>query len=144
MKALTICEPWLSCILYYGKDIENRSYRFPKELIDKQIALHTSKKIDKYELIAVKSKYGIEVDPLPGGQIVAIARITKSFIDSDSPWAVARNIHWSIVVDRILKTPIPARGQLGLWEIPPEAEAMISEELRRKSHPVYKQACLWS
>jgi hypothetical protein len=143
MKALTIQEPWLSCILYYGKDVENRSYRFPKELIDKQIALHTSKKIDRYELTAVKSKYGIVVDPLPGGQIVAIARITKSFINSDSPWAVERNIHWSIVVDRILKTPIPARGQLGLWTVPPEAEAMISAELKTKPQKEIRQLSIF-
>lgn len=142
MKALTIQEPWLSCILYYGKDVENRSYRFPKELIDKQIALHTSKKIDEEANICWD--YGFEVvETLPRGHIVAIARITESSINSNSPWAVEGNIHWGIVVDRILKTPIPARGQLGLWTVAPEAEAMISEELKTKPQKEIRQLSIF-
>lgn len=134
MQALTVKEPWLSCILFYGKDIENRSYKFPSWAINKAIALHTSKAVDKNQSNYLQATHGIAIDNLlPLGRIIVIAKITKSSIHMQSPWAVVGNHHWHITVDFILPTPLPAKGQLGLWQIPAEIELAILDQLKNST-----------
>ncbi len=40
MKALTLRHPWPYCFARLGKDIENRSWPFPGDLVGQPIALH--------------------------------------------------------------------------------------------------------
>lgn len=130
MKALTICEPWVSCILHHGKDIENRSWRLPEEMKGRAIALHTSKTVDREANI--ESKYGITVDQLlPGGRIVAIAHFEGCSRISASPWARNGQYHWEIAIDYILKTPLSHMGRLGFWEVVPSIDAVIRAEIKQ-------------
>lgn len=131
MQALTIKEPWLSYILFHGKDIENRSYQFPARAMGRLIALHTSKAIDKNVAgYPTSDLTGVIDELLPLGSIVAIARITNSSIDCQSPWAKTGSHHWQITVEFILPTPLAAKGQLGLWQIPSEIEAAMLEQIK--------------
>ena len=132
MRALTIQEPWLSCILYYGKNVENRCYPLPRKIENQPIALHTGKKKDEnfypphYDVLLE--------DSLPLGHIVAIARFTSCAytnfdLSQENKWAACGQFQWHIEVDRILETPIPARGNPKFWEVPPEVEAAINNQL---------------
>jgi activating signal cointegrator 1 len=130
LKALTICEPWLSCILHHGKDIENRRWELPKGMEGRAIALHTSKTVDREANIWWE--YGIEVDPLlPGGHIVAIAHFVGCSRDSASDWAIPGQYHWQIAIDYILKTPLIHMGRLGFWEVVPSIDAAIRAEIKQ-------------
>lgn len=125
MKALTIREPWVTCILKHGKRIENRNWRLPQGMQGQTIALHTAKKLDKDGFTAAAELAEIEkselVDVLPMGMIVATARIVKCVAKSPDKWFFGP---YGFVLDEIkpLATPIPARGALGFWTLPPEIE----------------------
>lgn len=130
MKALTIQEPWVSCILYHKKDIENRFWRLPEGIKGRAIALHTSKTVDKEA--DIEKQYGIVVDQLlPGGHIVAIAHFVDCSRVSASPWAIPGQYHWEIAIDYILKNPLLHLGRLGFWEVVPSIDAVIRAEIKR-------------
>ena len=150
MKALTIIEPWLSCILYHGKDVENRSWRLPVDFLNKPIALHTSKKnIPIRDMVAASTSlkpFGIRVDPyLPPGCIVATAYFTKCELgEPKPPWRLPNLYHWHLKVTGIRETPIPARGALGFWEVPPELEFKIYEQLAESRDRSWEEHCLFN
>lgn len=147
MKALTIIEPWLSCILYHGKDVENRSWRLPVELLNKPIAIHTGKSVfEQTETLAHLKKIGIEIDTLlPLGHIVATAYFTRCELgEPKPPWRIPGQYHWHLKVLGILETPIPARGSLGFWEVSPELEFKIYEQLAESRDRSWEEHCLYN
>lgn len=138
MKALTIKEPWLSCILYHSKDIENRSWRLPEEIKGRAIALHTSKAVDLEA--EIEWRYGIEVDTLlPDGHIVAIAHFVDCSRVSASDWAIPGQYHWEIAIDYILKNPLLHTGKLGFWEVREATESIISAEIKKNLNKTIAQ-----
>lgn len=126
-RALTIKEPWVSSILYHGKNIENRSWKIPQGYLNEPIAIHTAKQQSTEGLDFIKG-LGISLgDSLPLGHIVAIVKFTEcSFEGSQSPWGMKDHYHWKIEVSRILKNPIPATGKLGLWSLSPESLELVN------------------
>ena len=47
VKALSIMQPWVDAHLYWGKPVENRTWRPSHAQIGQRIALHASAKVDK-------------------------------------------------------------------------------------------------
>jgi hypothetical protein len=142
MKTLSIRQPWAKCITHYRKRTENRSWKPPHFVIGQRVAIHTSKKMDTLANIrAASALAGVDLDTKHGihlGCVIATAVVVGFvFVESSSgrydlrhapdyynphrdPWLVkqAGNYGWLLEDVRELPTPIPARGQLGLWEFP--------------------------
>lgn len=146
MKTLTIRQPWGSAIAHFGKTTENRTwatrYRGP-------LAIHAGSRLpgrrdllDLCEYIAVLGG-GNPVEVLRNSAalsaVVAVAELTdmcSRSTDNDvlmwctcGPWAVAGQHHWRLGNVRPLAEPVPAKGQLGLWDLPAEVEAAVRAQL---------------
>jgi hypothetical protein len=73
------------------------------------------------------------------GAVVAVATITACHYDQDpechgdprtagclcSAWARVCKFHWQLADVRPLAEPVPAKGALGLWTVPEEAERAV-------------------
>ena len=62
MKALTIKQPWAWAITHGTKRVENRTWKPPFHIIGQRIAIHTSVRIEKAELLAY-SEMGAWLEP---------------------------------------------------------------------------------
>jgi hypothetical protein len=130
MRALSIRQPWAWAICKAGKDIENRTWKPPSNIIGQTIALHVSKREDLngYDLLrALNINLGC---PRWGqlGKIVGICSITAIITTSDSPW-FRGPYGWKIEGLRLLSSPILCSGRLGLWKLPRRVEDKLLYEL---------------
>ena len=129
MKALTIRQPWVHAILREGKNIENRTWQ-----VDYRgwIAIHAA------AVRAPNAMYprGVRVpdlNTLDYGAICGVARVVDIVTASRSKWFTGRdddkvNFGWVLEDVIALKKPIPCKGRLGLWDVPPK----VLRELRRQ------------
>lgn len=137
MKVLTIRQPWASLIALGEKKIETRSWRtnYRGELL-----IHAGKSIDKKVLKNpdfIKSLKNLNINEMPVGMIVAkcelvdCVRVKSSKNDvayTEIPRVIVEGKElifgdyapgrYAWILDNIepLKEPIPAKGQLSLWE----------------------------
>lgn len=143
MKALSLLQPWASLVIVGAKRWETRSWRAPRWVISQTIAIHASKKFGEEERTQtlepsfsgpLKADGLITLGDVPRGVILGTVRV-------QSCWEVEGIRHelsetereygnyfdgrfaWELVDLRRLVQPIPARGALGLWPVPPEIEA---------------------
>lgn len=138
MKIISIIQPWATLIALGEKKIETRSWRTKHR---GELAIHSSKKIDKKicrlePYRSTLAKYGYSENNLPVGVILATCNLsdclkvlrdvgTSAALDD---WhSVSGNEYmfgdfsegrfaWKLTDVEMLKDPIPAKGQLGLWE----------------------------
>lgn len=47
MKALTLHQPWATCIAQHGKRVENRTWAPPPSIIGQRIAIHAGMKLNR-------------------------------------------------------------------------------------------------
>lgn len=122
MLALTIKQPWASLIVHHGKDIENRTW--PTKIRDR-IAIHSSKRMEFVEQEAA-SCLALEITgKIPFtrehelGAIIGLADIVDCVESHPSPWFCGP---YGFVLARVhpLPKPVPCRGALGFWQVPPE------------------------
>ncbi|GKX29027.1 hypothetical protein SH1V18_15070 [Vallitalea longa] len=137
-KALTIIQPWATLIAMKAKKIETRSW---KTKYRGEIYIHAGKKIDKdfcYEEIAKKvlNMHGYNIDNLPTGVVIAKANLIdcakvvdsqeySALLEGDKLYTVSNyEFHFGnyelgrygwILDDIQLIDPIPAKGQLSIW-----------------------------
>jgi hypothetical protein len=146
MKAITIIQPWATLIALGEKKFESRSwatkYRGP-------LAIHAGKKIEKEickqePFKSVLAKHGYTAESLPVSVVVAIGNLTACYEvgqvdisqkeadlrwtdriirwqEFDFGWYEYGRFAWELLDVKALDQPIPAKGQLGLWnyeEIP--------------------------
>jgi ASCH domain len=115
MKVLTISQPWAWAILVAGKDVENRgwrtSYRGP-------LAIHAGKTREK----SWKFPRGTLKPPedLVRGAIVGVVDLVDVVESSPSKWFGGDSYAWVLRDPRVLTTPIPCNGMLGLWNLSPQ------------------------
>ena len=137
MRALTLIRPWSWAILYGGKDVENRTWSPPRDMIGQTIAIHAGKKLDKDAMDAVFVLSG-DVKIPEGDErwsrvddqgIVGVARIRDVVTRSDSPWFDGP-VGWCLDMVIALPTPIQCRGSLGLWTMTESLAAEVREALR--------------
>jgi hypothetical protein len=130
MKALSIKQPWVHAILHEGKDIENRRWQ---SSFRGWLALHASGKPRQN----AKFPGGIPVPdlkPLDCSAICAVARVVGIVTKSRSKWfdrpaEGSVNYGWVLAEVTALKTPIPCKGALRLWEVPPQVLRGIQRQL---------------
>lgn len=121
MKALTIKEPWASLIIDKYKTYEFRSWHTKYR---GKIYIHASTSIDK-ESLKQFNDYNISIKP---GHIIGEAEITDCILVSDAfdqelrqkDKQVYGSDHlgyyaWQLKNIKKYENPIPAKGQLGLW-----------------------------
>ncbi|MBY0515365.1 MAG: hypothetical protein K2P81_00550 [Bacteriovoracaceae bacterium] len=122
MRALSIMQPWAECIIFHGKNVENRSWSTQKR---GYIAIHASARMDKGRYERVREEYGLKLDPEESsfGSILGFAKIVdvvdkKSLTRKTKKWFMG---DYGFVLEDIiiLKEPVPSKGSLSFWKIPP-------------------------
>jgi hypothetical protein len=120
IKVLTLKEPWASAIFKFWKDVENRSrptkYRG-------RLYVHTSQKVSQSEMDKtwywIKSNVGFYTPFAPTfGAIIGYVDLVDCITNSPSKWAMEGHYHWLMENPVLLDKPIPAKGQLGIWNLP--------------------------
>lgn len=141
MKALSILQPWAGLIACGAKRVETRSWPPPEELIGQRIAIHASKRLvvdAGWEALEAAGFQPTWAHAMPRGCIVgtailgAFGRISDDGItpfrlrarDSRTErllgdWSPGRWL-WALDDAQALLRPIPCRGALRLWTVPPE------------------------
>ena len=108
--------------MYHGKNVENRSWSTQKR---GYIAIHASAKVDKRKYKQVHEEYGVrpESDDSSFGAILGFAKIVdvvdkKTLTRKTKKWFIGK---YGFVLEDIiiLKEPVPAKGSLSFWKIPP-------------------------
>jgi hypothetical protein len=141
MKALSIKEPWVTCILHHGKRTENRTWPPPSWLVGNAFYIHASKKGDDrsgcitasrlagLDLLLVKSDSPYlgrvvgtavlagYVQVLPSGR-VDLSHAPAGYTPEDDKWLVRQsgNYGWILRDVEPLAVSVPALGRLGLWD----------------------------
>lgn len=141
MRGLTLWQPWAFALLRLGKDVENRPWPWPRTLPTGgvRIALHAgARKVDvetASTFMQVCREVGLSprdlVDrgldgwsTLPYGAIVGLATLYPDG-RRDSPWCMGQRGAFRVADVVELDAPIPWRGMLGLWRVPPELQALL-------------------
>ncbi|MED0736248.1 ASCH domain-containing protein [Aneurinibacillus thermoaerophilus] len=142
MKVITIIQPWATLIAIGKKGFETRSWATKHR---GPLAIHAGKKIDKdacrhKRFREVLAKHGYDEKTLPTGVIVATCRLAdchRVIMDFgfsaklEGGYRVTDNEYlfgdysqgryaWRLRDVSSLSEPIPAKGQLSLWEHPLE------------------------
>ena len=160
MLALTLWQPWATCIAHHEKRVENRTWAPPASLVSKRFAIHAGKRFDReaHEMLAELD--GVALPPraeLPTGAIVATARVAgwvrsewlvnrceNPFdfygVTEEQARSALRSTWWigpiGWVLDHVIAIePVPCSGAQGLWSLPAEVELVVREreaaEVRR-------------
>lgn len=143
MKIISLIQPWASLVVWDEKLTETRSWPTKHR---GRIGIHASKKIDLQacEIPEIKRallQHGI-TDPkqLPTGKILGTATLfdCAPMVQADNPYGCVVKGYkisdkeytfgdyrpgrygWMMASVNPLQEPIPAKGQLGLWEYPYE------------------------
>lgn len=129
MKALTIKQPWVHAILREGKDIENRSWQ---TTFRGWVALHASAQPRRDALLPHGVRAPV-LDALDYSAICGVARVEDIVTKSRSKWFWhpddgSTNYGWVLANATALRTPIPCKGALRLWELSPK----VFRELQRQ------------
>ena len=153
MKALSIRQPWAWLIASGIKDVENRSW--PTKFRGR-IYIHAGKKMDKAGLDWLVHNYNLqrawneglgrdtycdimerdETDYTKGAIIgevdIVDCQFWYDFMDKgiQSPWGESGKYGFVLHNPVLYQTPIPCKGQLGFFEVTPEAETEYSPTLR--------------
>jgi ASCH domain len=112
-KVLSVQQPWSWAILHAGKIVENRSWRTRHR---GPLLIHASLRPDPQgrEFMA---RLGIDVpEILPRGVLLGSVVLADIVDDSPSPWAMPGSLHWLLEDPRPWPEPVPAKGDLGLWD----------------------------
>lgn len=130
MKAITIKQPWVHAILYEGKDIENRTWQ---RTFRGWLAIHASAQLDRN--VGFPRGHRVpDFGTLDYSAICGVARVVNIVTKSRSKWFCRRddgsiNYGWVLADVTPLNTPIPCKGTLGLWELPPKVFRQIQRQL---------------
>ena len=123
MYALSIKQPWAWCLLYGGKDIENRTWKLPTRFHDFSVLLHTGKKPDSLEAFGEAQEYLNKtngkvipnLEDLPLGCLLGVVRFSKCVEESSSMWFTGP-FGWVVSCVKPFNKVIECKGKLGFWE----------------------------
>jgi hypothetical protein len=132
MKALTIKQPWIYAILREGKDIENRSWQ---RSFRGWVALHASATPQRIAHFP-RSLRIPDLRTLDYSAICGVARVVDVVTKSRSKWFWrptdgSVNYGWVLEDVTALEKPIPCKGALGLWEVPPGVFREVQRQVPR-------------
>lgn len=122
--ALSVQQPWAWAIICAGKDVENRTWKPPEDLLGQRLWLHVSKEpqnIEPEDAVPAGSRLVVpRLAELPLGVIVGSFLLVGTASSSMSPWYAPGAIAWRIAEPVALLTPVPARGMPGIWSVSAE------------------------
>ena len=120
MKALSVQQPYANKIIFDGKDIENRTRRTN---FRGTVAIHASLKLHPN---ARKND-----NQLVRGAIVGFVDVVDC-VEKHKSKHFFGPYGYVLKNPRSLSKPIPCKGMLGLWQVPPEIERKIKRQLKGK------------
>lgn len=124
MRALTVKQPWAGAIFSRGKNIENRSwsthYRGP-------LLIHAGARFDREAIEMIRPALGEEWGR---GRIIGCVDLVDCVRGHRSKWADKGSWHWILKNARALKSPVIAKGKLGLWIPDDSILSIIRRQLR--------------
>ena len=118
---LSIRQPWVELILQGRKTIEVRAWSTKHR---GELWLHAGVAVDK----AAALEHGVDTSELPRGALVGVCEVVDCFPFDAESWEQFRSVHFNIgpyedprfgwlLSNARRTTPIPWRGQLGLFRI---------------------------
>ena len=135
MKAITIQQPWawfIICVDEGRKDIENRTW---DTKIRGTVAIHAGKSFS-WSSIPEDMREGMEHE-LHFGAIIGLIDIVDVVTEDDSEWFEGP-FGFLLANPRELPEPVPFKGQLGFWNVPPEIEEQINKQLKPQKRRMSK------
>jgi hypothetical protein len=120
MRALSITQPWIECMLTEGKNVENRTWNTK---LRGYIALHASGSFSHERFDRCMEDYGVDLmaKELDYGAIVGFARLIDVVTEED---LTADTEGWFegpygfVFSDIIkLKAPVETKGTLSFWKL---------------------------
>ncbi|MFB4306914.1 hypothetical protein [Actinomadura sp. GTD37] len=149
IRGLTIRQPWAHAIAHHQKTIENRGWTTAYRGL---IAIHAAASAgprDEWEYAAdrVAALASVPIRDVEDGMrtrsaIVAVAYLSGICSTSYGiphgvglacecgPWAMPRQRHLHLIGVRALERPLPCKGALGLWRVPPAVAVELEEQTR--------------
>jgi len=135
MFALSVREPWASCIMHHGKNVENRRWCPTYRGI---IAIHASNTLDFFvgrgdDTLPrwpdvrnwLREHPGVvfpltwtEARFMPGYVLGTAVLSAVTSCDTPGPWALPDNYHWHLTDIRPFRRPFRYPGKQRLFEIP--------------------------
>lgn len=110
-RAVSVRQPWASAIFYLGKDVENRTWSTDYR---GRLWIHASTTLDRSRPDLVRALRGRR--HLVSGAFLGYAELVDVVRGSRSLWAVPGQFHWVLANAVPMQDPMPAKGQLRLWE----------------------------
>jgi hypothetical protein len=140
MRALSIMQPWASCIAYGAKRTENRGWPAPPWIIGHDIALHASRKPDWDALYppwmaGITQAQWCRDNAAVLGAVLAVATVAGCHHASSASecrcdrWAAAGQYHWVLDGVHALTAPVQCGGALRLWPVPEDVEKAVRAQL---------------
>ena len=144
VSALSIKQPWAWAITDLDKRIENRSHR---TLFRGELFLHASAEGDSrgmgalYEILTDAERQRMPMDGPACGAIVGVARLVECMAPppgtqargctaGQARWAERASFWWVLDQEVIrLPVPVPCKGKLGIWTVPPDVEAAVRRQM---------------
>ena len=153
LLALTLRRPWPHAILELGKRCENRSWTPSRTVLGSVIALHAGGAYDDegYDFIEERAPMPTP-DPGAALAVVGLARVVGWLDDRERVTRIVvapgmehlsrrvgslqREDTWWMgpvgwLLDDVvaLSRPVPAKGALNLWRVPPVVRELVAEQL---------------
>jgi hypothetical protein len=145
MKAITIQQPSAWAIIAGHKRVENRGWAPNESLYGQVIAIHAAKKVAPRPWTAEKVLGRVDEDFVTSAIIGVVTLAGAFMLDDEVPGgilceggvtpkecrAITRTAWWFgpagfVLRDpKCLKQPVPCKGQLGFWNVPPELERQM-------------------
>ena len=155
IRGLSLTQPWAQLVALGQKQYETRSWKTNYRGL---LAIHASKSFPRWArvlceedpmFVSVLGTYWVAFDelgrigapkPLPLGAIVGTAELVNCGpTDGKEQWLLRKErafgdwssgrYAWKLKNPRVLSEPIPRKGSLGLWKLPPEIEERLAAEL---------------
>lgn len=123
MKAISIKQPWASLIAHGIKDIENRTWKCPKQYIGQRVLIHASKKDAGWKELPLNfsqretaKQHDFTFDHLPKGAIIGSVVIADCIQNHPSVWAEKDCWNWVLKDAVLFEKPIEnVKGKLSFW-----------------------------
>lgn len=149
IRGLTIRQPWAYAIAHAEKTIENRGWTTGYRGL---IAIHAAASAgprDQWEYAAdmVADLANIPYRDVERGMQVRSAIVAVAYLSGVcstsyglphrmglacdcGPWAMPRQRHLKLIGVTALARPVPCKGALGLWRLPPHVAAAVQKQTR--------------
>ena len=136
MRALTLVQPWADCIMFHGKNVENRNWTTK---LRGYIAIHASAKIHRPSFHSCNRIYSlnIESDGLSFGAILGFAELTdvieiSRITRKTEKWFEGK---YGLVISEVMviEKPVSVKGSLGFWRLNGAPLSASLEQLSRKN-----------